>query len=494
MPLQPLQIFNQGVVRENRVSRQAIKKSYNRSFRLAYNCDLRQKTGSVKPRKGSRKIGSSNPSTSTTPLGAGVLDSIAYNRPFGVWEESGNAVLKYYDGANWQTASGFPTTSTEYDFAQLGGRIFAVGASTMYESDTLGTFTNQENRGCLQLEAKVVWVMGSRVFASQITNRPGYVQFSSIWNPAGYDAVSTKNITWDTDATAGDALIVNPDDGAGEVVGGVFSGNTYLIFKERATYMYRKAQTGVEPDAFLQVGAANKDAYTSCQGFAWMYSAPISKASGTESGGFYQTNGMNLRDVGWPIQDIIDSVSDPSKVRVESDMYSVYIYLGNVNIDDVAYTNAVMVYHVPSDSWEGPHSYLYNDMRMFRGATYGLMAQTEQKIVQLETDDSTDDGAFIEYDAQSNVQEITEEAYLKGLNMATVYTQKAKGSKIQFFVDKRNEPAGDNELAIDSDIHDEYNPVVSEFNTMRWRWSGIKEHKDTSLEGILLDYTQKGTK
>lgn len=494
MPFKNLPIVDQGVVRENRVSRQAIKKTYQRSLALAYNCDLRQKMGAVVVRKGSRKIGSSNATTSIIPLGVGIMDSLAHNRPFGVWNESGNAVLTYFTGAGWSTASGFPTTATEYNFVQLGGRIFAVGASVMYESDSLATFTSQENRGCLQLPAKVVWEMGGRIFASQITGRSGYVQFSSLWNPAGYDSVATKNITWNTDITSGDALIINPDDGAGEVVGGIFTGNTYVIFKERATYMYRKAQRGVEPDAYLQVGSANKDSYTACQGFGYFFSAPTKKTSGTESGGIYKTNGGSLKDISWAIQDIIDSVADPKKVRLESDQYSVYAYLGDISIDDVTYSNVVMVYHTINDTWEGPHSFPYDDMRMVRGSTFGLIAQTKLKMVQLETDDSTDDGTQIEYNAKSNVQEIEEELYLKSLNFFGIYTQKATGSTLRLSTKKRGRNDGSNDIAINQDMQDIQNPVSGEFNSLTYEWFGIKDREPAIFEGAIIDYTRTGLK
>ncbi len=494
MPLKSLPIVDQGVVREKRVSRQAIKKTYQRSLELAYNCDLRQKMGAIMARKGSRRLGSSNATTSTQPLGVGVLDSLAYNRPYGVWNESGNAVLKYFTGSGWSTASGFPTTTTEYDFTQLGGRTFAVGASVMYESDSLATFTNQVNRGCLQLEGKVIWEMGGRLFVAQITGRPGYIQFSSLWNPAGYDSIATKNITWNDDIDTGDALIINPDDGAGEVVGGLFTGNTFVIFKERAMYMYRKAQRGVEPDAYVSLGASSKDAYIACQGFGYFFSAPISKASGTESGGIYKTNGASVKDIGWAIQDIIDAVQDPAKVRMEADQYSVYVYLGDISVGDNDYSNAVMVYHTINDTWEGPHSFPYNDMRLVRGATYGLMAQTGLKMVQLETDDATDDGTPIDFIAKSNVQEIEEELYLKNLNYLGIYTQQATGTTIRLETRKRNKNDASNDIEIIEDLQDVSNPVSGEFNSMTYQWFGRKQNQPAIFEGLIIDYDRNGLK
>ena len=494
MPLKSIPIIDQGVIREKRVSRQAMKKTYQRSLAVAFNCDLRQKMGAVVVRKGSRKLGLSNATSSLVPLGIGVMDSLAYNRPFGVWEESGNAVLKYFTGSGWSTASGFPTTSTEYDFVQLGGRIFSVGSSTMYESDSLANFTDSENRGCIQLEGKVVWEMGGRIFVSQITGRPGYVQFSSLFNPAGYDEVTEKKLVWNTNINTGDALIINPDDGGGEVVGGLFTGNTYVIFKERSTYMYRKAQRGVEPDAYLQVGASNKDAYTACQGFGYFFSAPISKTSGTESGGVYKTNGGSLKDISWPIQDIVDQASNPKKVRMESDEYSVYLYLGDVSIDGVTYSNAVMIYHTINDTWEGPHSFPYDDMRMIRSSTFGLMAQTKQKIVQLETDDSTDDGTQIDFLAKSNVQEIEEEMYLKHLNYIGLYTQKAIGSTVRILTRKRNRDDGSNDIVINNDLQDTSNPVSGEFNSMTYEWFGTKKDESAIFEGLIIDYEAQNMK
>ena len=489
MAITQLPVISQGVVREKRVSRQAIKKQYTRSLSLAWNCDLREKTGAVMVRKGSVKLGSTNPLTSNTPRGVGVLDSIAYNRPFGAWMVSGSASLRYYDGANWQTATGFPTTDREYDFAQLGGRMFAVGASTMYESDALAVWTNQEARGCLQLEAKVVWVMGARLFVSQITGKPGYVGFSSIWN----DAVSSR-ITWNTDNLAGDFIVVNPDDGAGEVVGGVFAGSTYIIFKERATYMYRRAQQGVEPDMYIPVGSANKDSYTECSGYAYFFSAPIRKSSGVESGGFYMTNGMNKKNVGWPIQDILDAVSDASKVRVESDEHSVYLYLGDIPIDDVVYANVVMIYNVDNDAWEGPHSFPYDNLRFSRGAIHGLIAQTNDKIVQLESDNATDDGVQIDYVARSNDNEITEEAYMKSLREFTVYTQNAQGSTLHFKSKKRGLVGNKNNHTIDGDICIITNPMPGDFNTYTWEWRGTKKEEPAVFEGAIIEYEQKANK
>lgn len=492
MAIASLPTFDQGVIREKRMSRQALKKAYTRSVNLAYNCDFRQKIGAIKARKGSRKIGANNATASEIVLGGGVLDSLAYNRPFGVWEESGNAVLKYFDGSGYQTASGFPTTATEYDFAQLGGRLFVVGASVMYESDSLATFTSSEDRGCVQLQAGVVWTMGSRVFISQIPGRPGYVGFSSIWNPAGYDSVATKNITWNTDFTSGDFLVVNPDDGGGEVVGGIFTGNTYLIFKERATYMYRKAQVGVEPDSFLSVGACNKNAYTACQGYAFFFSSPVSKTSGTESGGFYQTNGSSLRDIGWPIQDILDGVTDPDVVSVSSDEDSIYVYLGDVSIDDFTYANVVVVYSVKNDAWEGPHSFPYDDMRLFRGKTFGLMAQTKQKIVQLETDDITDDGTPIDFIAESNPIQLVEEVYLKNLSYVGVYTQNAKDTAYSIQAYKRGSVVGDRDIPINSDFEGQHNPIPDEWNYYIWRWKGTKSNDNQVFEGAVMEYEQKG--
>lgn len=494
MPLKSLPVVDQGIVREKRVSRQAIKKSYQRSLALAYNCDLREKMGAIVVRKGSRKLGSTNATTSLLPLGAGVMDSLTYNRPFGIWNDSGSAILRYFTGAGWSTGSGFPTTVTEYDSVQLGGRMFVVGASTMYESDSLANWTNQVNRGCLQLEGKVVWEMGGRLFVAQITGRPGYVQFSSLWNPAGFDSIATKNITWNDDIDTGDALIINPDDGAGEVVGGLFTGNTYIIFKERATYMYRKAQRGVEPDAYISLGASNKDAYAACQGFGYFFSAPTIKTGGTEAGGIFKTNGAGVQDIGWAIQDIIDAVQNPKKVRFQADLYSVFCYLGDISIDDITYSNVVMVYHTINDTWEGPHSFPYDDMRLIRGATYGLMAQTELKMVQLETDDSTDDGTRIDFIARSNIQEIEEELYLKNLNSIGIYTQQAVGTTLRLETTKRGRDDARNDIEIIDNLQDTTNPVMGEFNSMTYQWFGTKQDKPAIFEGLIIDYDRNGLK
>lgn len=489
MPFESTPIFNQGVVREKRISRQAIKKSYKASLSLAYNVDIHTKVGALQARKGSRRLGNANASTSSTTLGVGSLDSLLYTSPFGVWNESGSAILRYYDGTNWQLATGFPTTITEYDFTQLGGRIFAVGASLMHESDTLGAFTSNLARGCVQLESKVVWTMGSRVFTSQITGKPGYVLFSSIWN----DAVASK-ITWNTNDTTGDYLVVNPDDGAGEVMGGLFAGNTYMIFKERATYMYRKAQSGVEPDLYIPVGVANKDAYAECQGYAWIYSAPILKSSGQESGGFYMTNGSSIKDMGWAIQDILDAVSDTSKVRVIADEYNVKLYLGDVAIDGVTYSSVVMSYNVLNEMWEGPHSYPYTNMRFVRSSTYGIMAQTALKIVQLDTDDITDDGIIIDYIAKSNVVEITEEFQRKAIRRFGAYTQNARDTTLTLNGYVSGKPVANKGHKVSGDISFEDNPLTEEPNTIDWTWSGVKTTQNAILEGIFYEYNPKAIK
>lgn len=494
MAFYPIEIFTDGVIREARISRQALKKEYTSSLSLAWNIDLSYKNGSISVRKGSRAIGS-NPVSNKPTLGTGVLDSIQYNRPYGVWDDSG-AKLYHYANSIWNLSSGFPSTVTDYDFTQLGGNLYAISRSTqmVVSQDGLTNFTGSTDFGAFPLSGGVTWTMGSRVFVSDVPNKPGYVYFSSIYNPEGNDGVSTKHITWNTNPVAGDILVINPDDGAGRVVGGVFTGNTYLIFKERSAYMYRKAQTGVEPDAYLSQGAANKDAYTSCQGFAFFYSAPIPGGTVNESGGFYKTNGQKVQDIGWEIQDVIDSIEDPSDVRVVADEFTVYLHLGNIAVDDVIYANAIFRYHVVNDLWDGPHSYPYDDMHFYRSSTFGIVAQHTNGIVQLNTNDKDDNGTQIDFSAVSNVHQMEEEIYLKTIESLTIYSSNAFNTNLTIYPSLRTKPQLSNPSHPISNFSQYIErPVSSQLNSFYYRWSGTKQYDDMALEGLVLSYQIKST-
>lgn len=345
-----LRDFRQGRVSKNSVSNFLVPEN---SVSNSLNVNFDEIIGSAKVRAGTVKLGSTVAS-GQTPLGLApfIGPSGTPDYLLAVFSDGGAGSLYYYnnDTAAWALSTTLDATldpDAKCRFATLGGRSFITnnvdGMKDSADADTWGT-TNSIGTYLPSL----VYRYKARLLAAGDPTYPDRVFFSSIIDPA-----SSPFITWNTDATTGDWIDINPDDG-GYLTGFSESSTFLLVFKNTGMYRMDTLNTTVDAENIFNVGAVSQEAITLCQGVTYYFSGVDIRRT---NGGYPE----QISRIG--VQDFIDAIPQTNWPLVCSgtDQLSVYFFIGDVTLNvnqtnERAYTNVMLKFSPRDESWS-VHSY-----------------------------------------------------------------------------------------------------------------------------------------
>ena len=255
--------------------------------------------------------------------------------------------------------------ATINDSSDTNADIFIVGGAISLANDTQGIKTR-----FFSFEGETVRLNGTD--AAKAWNNSSWITTGGVFDlgdmPANVNLVSefrdriyvmaegsqtlhySDLLTSGAIAWSGNNIVLNPDDNAGGGTGFGRVPGYLLIFKERA--FYRWNFYNAFPEQLLNFGAVSQESIVSAGGLCAFFSG-----SSPNARGFYITNGgypqpiSHMRAKG--IKKWVDAIS-PSNYGNISGFGNEIIFgwsIGDVTVDNVAYTNVVVVWNRLTDTW-----------------------------------------------------------------------------------------------------------------------------------------------
>lgn len=281
--------------------------------------------GVVKKRKGYSQIG--NQITASED----ILGNYYFNSSTSAYSQhmvACNASIYYNSSGTWTSISSGWTADTRVRFESFLDYVFFFNGVDTPES-WLGTGAAGSNNLTSAPVCKYGRVFQDRFYFANETGNKSRVYFSSI--------PSDGEITW---TTATDYLDVNPEDGQ-SITGLAENSGRLLIFKDNS--MFRWSGYSTEADPIIDIGTSSQESVQTINAKTY----------------FFNRYGVYVYDGGMPylisrkIQKWIDAIDQSTladaTAEVDNDHY--YLSVGDVTVDGTAYTNVVLVYHIPLKAW-----------------------------------------------------------------------------------------------------------------------------------------------
>ncbi len=345
-----LRDFRSGRVSKDVVSNFIVPEN---SVSNSININFDEIIGSAKVRPGTVKLGDTVQADGI-PLGlapflgpSGTPDYL-----LAVFSDGSDGTLYYYDNATatWNTSTTLDATldgTAKNRFAVLGGSAFITnnvdGMQDSDDADTWGTTNSIPT-----YKPSLVFRYKARLLAAGDPTFPDRVFFSSIIDPA-----SSPFITWNVNASTGDWIDINPDDG-GYITGFSETSTFVLVFKNTGMYRLDTVSKSADAENIFNVGAVSQEAITLCQGVTYYFSGVDIRRT---NGGYPE----QISRIG--VQDYIDAIplENWTSVCSGTDQLNVYFFIGDVTLNrnqdnEKSYTNVVLKFSPRDESWS-IHSY-----------------------------------------------------------------------------------------------------------------------------------------
>lgn len=467
-----LRDFSKGRLTTEALSNELIRNNWPNSVADSFNVVFDQIIGSGVARKGTTALGSVVAS-SKQPLGLSefVGSGGTPNLILSVFTGASTASVYYYD-TSWHTSGLTNLSNTaKVRFATLGNLSFLVNGVVMKSSSDGNTWGTTN---CITTDSVVpslIYKYKARLLASGYSGYRDRVYFSSVISPQ-----SSPTLTWSTNASTGDWIDVNPDDGD-NITAFNDASNVLLVFKKKTFYRMDVVTLSVDTEPVFDAGAVSQEAVTKCQGQVYFFSGDA----------IYRTNGGYPEQISrLAVQDYIDAVPQANwnNVSLGHDTWNVYASLGQVTVNGL--TNYVVLKFSTRDETWSVHYYpvqYYNfsqftdsNGRMMRGAEGTGFVQT----INLGTTDNT---TPIFYSLETQEQEFGARSHTKVLNdHLAVFTRNAQGSKLEIKEDNKDYKDISGQLLNPVEILENFN-IKGKY--LKFKWGGVYDSgKQPTFEGV----------
>lgn len=390
------------------------------------------------------------------------------------------SILYYYNGSSWNTSSpglGTWSETVKSRFATLGGHTFITnsvnGMKDSADANTWGTTNSIDT-----YKPSLVFRYTGRLLASGDPTYPDRVFFSSVIDPS-----SSPFITWNTNASTGDWIDVNPDDG-GYNTGFAETSTFCLLFKNNGMYRIDTVNKSTDPENIYNIGAVSQEAITACQGVVYFFSGIDIRRT---DGGFPE----QISRAG--VQDIIDAIpkANWSSVSSGTDGLNVYFSVGDVTVNSnqdnqTTITNCVLKFSPRDQNWS-VHSYA-NDFQLFTlftdttNATKMIGADSIGEVQFLNLG-ITDNGSAIDYELITQDIEFGNRAHLKKISdEIAVFTNNGQDSFLSCAEDGEYK-----DVPIKLNDRVNYGFLNVEGHFFNFRWSGQSTGTSPILEGLYIE-------
>lgn len=434
--------------------------------------------GSAVVRPGTTLLGSTVASNKT-PLGLSSLVTSSLNLGIAVYSGASNATIYYYD-TSWHASGATTLNNTAYNrFAQLGGRIFRVNGSDAMTSSADGNTWNTTD--CITtVIPSLVFRAKSRLLCAGWSTYRDRVYFSSVIAPQ-----SSPFITWNTDASTGDWIDINPDDSS-NITAFAETSNQVIVFKTNAMYRLDVVNKTVDTQNIFNIGAVSQEAVTTAQGVVYFFSGiDISRTDGT-----YPEIISRLG-----VQDYIDAIpqSNWAKVCAGTDGNSVYFSIGDITLgtntdNQKTYTSVVLKYSTRDETWS-VHSYA-DTFRFFTSFTTSadgrkMIGADISGDVQTINKGTTDNSNPIFFNLETQEAEFGNRAHSNTFSdLLAVFTKGADNSSLQCSAD--DEDWKDIKDALPQTVN-----IIDNFSLdghyFKFKWFGNTSTNSPIFEGIYVE-------
>jgi len=455
------------------------------SFSQNVNFDTIVGSGVVRP--GTTKLGSTVAS-GKTPLGFSefVGKNGSPNLLLAVYTGASTASIYYYDGS-WHTSGVTNLSNSAKDrFAVLGGSAFITnnvdGMKDSTDGNTWGT-TNSIASG--SFKPGYVFRYTARLLAAGDTTYPSRVMFSSIVNSA-----VSPFITWNADATTGDFIDINPDDG-GYVTGFSETSTFVLVFKNTGMYRLDTIAKTTDPENIFNIGAVAQESIVLCQGITYFFSGQDIRRT---NGGYPE----QISRAG--VQDIVDAIPQSSwtSVAAGTDGLNVYFFVGTVTLNSNqtnqrTITNCALKFSPRDQSWSvhGYEDSFRNCAQYTTTAGRTFVGADISGDVQTINSGTTDNAAAINYNLETQEIEFGNRATVKKIaNKIVVFTNFGLDSLFSIKADDGDfKPV---EMTLNNRVNVGRN-VNTEGHFLTFKWEGETTQASPIFEGFYIqEVTDRG--
>lgn len=391
------------------------------SYKLGINLDSNDEMGSAVSRKGTNIVGAQ------AVDGASCLgihyhrDSIATNHKlFGVFSDgANNDIYNMSDGSK----------SLEDDTKDLKTRFCTFLNSTVRinGSDPVKSYNGSAwvssggafDEGDMP-NGTVVTEWRDRIYTAGVAASPSILYYSTVADP---DARTVSwTITADDPDSAGQ-IEIEQEDGGGKITALEKVPGYLLIFKERS--MKRWDGESTYPDDLVGVGAPSQEAV--CRGREMVFIA--------NQEGVWVTNGGYPAKISKPIQDLWDAVSDFSTVATFCDEEDVYIYVGDITLNQNTYSNVCFKYSIVHQNWN-IYSY-YGEFTCFTwyinsGKRVFIGGDKDGQAIQLNSGTTDYPSKPIDYSLETQDLEFGAQGRYKEIGEMVTFTRNMRTGQIHY--------------------------------------------------------------
>lgn len=290
-----------------------------------------------------------------------------------------------------------------------------------------------------------------KVYIAGVSDNPDRLYFSSI-----YDSGS---ISWADNGY----MDIDPEDGAGGIVGLAKVPGYFLIFKERS--LHRWNGKTLFPESLINVGTESQESMTLARESLYFWNER----------GVFQTNGGYPKKISRRIQDIIDEVN--TSVYAWSDSEMVYFSIGDITLDGLSLENCMIVFHIDTQTWT-LFSYGSNIVRMHKyiDGTEKIIAGDDAGQVWILNQGNEE----IEYYLQTQNIESGYRSRIKDISQVVVFTRNIKTGTLSVKSEEQDYTVLGN---IDEDVSIINNDISGKY--LDFRISGIGK-SSIEIKGLEL--------
>ena len=427
------------------------------SVYLANNLVFDEVLGRAKLRKGTTQMGSQIVDTNSILglyqhiLAAGTKKMLA------VINDSGdaNTDVFYSSGAGWTicTGSGINLTKNlKAHFATfLDTTVLVNGTEAITTVDGIAWIATAGNLDVGDMpKGKYVIEWQDKIYIAGVTGNLDRLYYSS--------TPTSGVINW----TSAEYIDIEPEDGAGAITGLAKVPGYILILKERA--LKRWDGNSTYPESLISIGAPSQEAIVQTKQSVFYFNKR----------GIYETTGGYPRKISRKIQHIIDAIPSTyySSVSGWGDGENVYFSIGDITLNDLTFTNAVICYNINSQIWtmfSFPNEFLCWYHYIDTNGDEIIVAGDDDGNVWKVLNGSQDGSVNINWLLQYNTEEFGSRGRTTDISKIVVYSKNVRNGTL--FIkseDKEFEPFG----TIKNDVEELINDTDGRYFDIRLQGSG----------------------
>ena len=440
------------------------------SFRLGLNLDSNEEIGSVVSRKGTDIVGVQ--SAGTTCYGLHYhRDSVATNHKlFGVF--SNGVTNDIYDMSDGTLSLAGDTQNRKTRFCTYLNSTVRINGYDIVKSyngsawvDTGGTFDEAD-----MPKGNVVIEWHDRIWTAGVATSPSIIYYSTVADP------DARTISWTVTADDPDSagyIEVEQEDGGGGITALSKVPGYLMIFKERS--MKRWDGSSTFPDDLVGMGAPHQEAV--CQGREFAFFA--------NQQGVWVTNGGYPKKISKPIEDLWNEI-DTDNIAMHCDEEDVYVYVGDITLNQNTYSNICFKYNLDSQSWN-VYSYAH-DFTCFAwyidGQKVIVGGDKDGQAIQLNTGNTDYPSVPISYSLETQDLEFGAQGRYKEISEMVAFTRNLTAGQIHYRSNSESEKDWKSIGNITNDV--ENREFKCKGNWFNFKISGVTDSGPVKIQGFVF--------